>query len=408
MMKRVWLPILLLALSVAWACSSGSRSAATPTVPVTAVAPTDTAVPCNDENAIGIVRRSVVRISTDAAVGTGIVVGENQILTNAHVVEDNGTVRVQSQDGAEEGTVVGTDKVIDLALIQAATHALPAVKFADPSSLKPGQRLLAIGYALDLPGEPSTTGGIFSALRELDGVHYVQTDAPINPGNSGGPLFTQCGDVVGLNTLGNRAGIGFAIDSTALRTVTGDLALATKSAKPTLAPNPSERPAPEPLSTQPAVPAAPPPAPSASSATCGQNATAALTDPTIIGPTYHGDVLLIKLNYSAPGCEYLTVSLDGYHVAGSPWYKYWCEPRDQLGTCRPDLVPSAMYTENLYIKNVAGSGTVLVESGPFPPQNGFGSTANLEGFTICGGRIYFYPAPPGADPFRIPFGQPCP
>ncbi len=216
---------LALAVSAALACRSSDTQTNT-------VVPTDTTIACTDENAIKIVRQSVVRISTDAAVGTGIVVAENQILTNAHVVEDNENVSVQRQDGAEDGTVVGIDNVIDLALIQVATHALPSVTFADPSSLKSGQRLLAIGYALDLPGEPSTTAGIFSALREIDGVHYVQTDAPINPGNSGGPLFTQCGEVVGLNTLGNRAGVGFAIGSSELRAANRDLVSQPPKAKP--------------------------------------------------------------------------------------------------------------------------------------------------------------------------------
>lgn len=104
MTKRAWLPFLLLALATAWACSSGGGSSATPTAPAAAVAPTDTAVPCTDENAIQTVRKSVVRIATDAAVGTGIVVGDNQILTNAHVVEGNDVVRVESQGGALEGT----------------------------------------------------------------------------------------------------------------------------------------------------------------------------------------------------------------------------------------------------------------------------------------------------------------
>ena len=214
----VWL-LLASSLALACACSSAGRSFDTPTVSL-GVAAADTALPCSDETAIRTIRGSVVRISTDVAVGTGIVVAQDQILTNAHVVEGNSRARVESEEGADEGTVVGTDVVVDLALIQAPTHALPAVKFADTSALKPGQRLLAMGYALDLPGEPSNTAGIFSALREKDGVHYVQTDAPINPGNSGGPLFTQCGDVVGLNTSGTLTGIGFAIDASAPRTAT--------------------------------------------------------------------------------------------------------------------------------------------------------------------------------------------
>lgn len=414
---------LLLAATGAWACGSGGDSTSTPTIAVVA---TGTAVPCTDENAIGIVRRSVVRISTDDAVGTGIVVGDNQILTNAHVVEGHEKVRVESQDGAGEGTVVGTDAVIDLALIRAATHALPAVNFADPSSLKPGQRLLAIGYALDLPGEPSTTGGIFSALREIDGVHYVQTDAPINPGNSGGPLFTQCGDVVGLNTSGNRAGIGFAIDSSALRAFDGDPAFATGDEVPTRVTNPPD---PSPPARSDGG-AAPPdvriptatPAPSVSvppPAVCGEGLSVSVLGDSPIGHTYHDSESFptVTVSYNAPGCTRTTAYFRGTYASGTPWWQFECgSTRDKA--CKDHTQPGSpeLPLVNTFYSNdqwlVAESGTVT--SVAMEQRYVGGAPSQLEGFTLCDVAIVFtsstsYYIPfEGTEVFTVFIGAPCP
>ena len=85
--------------------------------------------------------------------------------------------------------------------------------------------MLAIGFALDLAGEPTVTLGIISALDRtlitegqgaLDGL--IQTDAAISSGNSGGPLVNAAGQVVGINTAVARSdvtvaasNVGFAI-----------------------------------------------------------------------------------------------------------------------------------------------------------------------------------------------------
>ncbi len=76
------------------------------------------------------------------------------------------------------------------------------------------------------------TRGIVSAIRTIDGVQYVQTDAAINPGNSGGPLLNDRGEVVGMNTFEHRdaEGIGFAVSAEVLRT---RLAIIRGSASPT-------------------------------------------------------------------------------------------------------------------------------------------------------------------------------
>jgi S1-C subfamily serine protease len=114
----------------------------------------------------------------------------------------------------------------DLALLRIAGDGYPAVTFADPESIRIGDEVVAIGFALDLDGEPSVTRGIVSALDRtistrggaLDGL--IQTDAAISSGNSGGPLVNAAGEVVGINTAVARgsattaaSNISFAISS---------------------------------------------------------------------------------------------------------------------------------------------------------------------------------------------------
>lgn len=160
--------------------------------------------------------------------GSGIIYdASGLILTNAHVLADAETVRVQFADGTRaEGVVVGTAPAIDVGLVRVDTDMVltPAV-FADRSTLEVGQLAVAVGSPFGL--QQSVTSGIVSAvgraIREGAGgsafVEMIQTDAPINPGNSGGALANRLGQVIGMNTLiqtdgsvGN-IGLGFAIPS---------------------------------------------------------------------------------------------------------------------------------------------------------------------------------------------------
>jgi serine protease Do len=96
--------------------------------------------------------------------------------------------------------------------------------------VKPGQWVVAVGNPFGLGG--TVTAGIVSALgRDLGDSPYdsfIQIDAPINQGNSGGPLFTQNGNVIGMNTAilspsGGSIGIGFAIPANTIKTVVAQL-----------------------------------------------------------------------------------------------------------------------------------------------------------------------------------------
>ena len=95
---------------------------------------------------------------------------------------------------------------------------MPVVKLGDPSKLRPGEWVLAIGSPFTF--ENSVTAGIVSATgRAMPGedlVPFIQTDVAVNPGNSGGPLFNLNGEVVGINSQiysrsGGYMGLSFAI-----------------------------------------------------------------------------------------------------------------------------------------------------------------------------------------------------
>jgi serine protease Do len=152
--------------------------------------------------------------------GSGFIISsDGYILTNAHVVADASQVRVKMSDRRElSATVVGIDRKSDVAVIKVDAKNLPTVTLGDPSKVKPGEWVIAIGSPFGL--ENSVTAGIVSATsRALPNDNYVpfiQTDVPVNPGNSGGPLFNMRGEVIGINSQiysqsGGYMGISFAI-----------------------------------------------------------------------------------------------------------------------------------------------------------------------------------------------------
>jgi len=151
--------------------------------------------------------------------GSGFIVSPNgYILTNAHVVAEASEVMVRLTDRREfSAKVVGVDRRTDVAVIRINADQLPTVTIGDPSRLRPGEWVVAIGSPFGF--ENSVTAGIVSATsRSLpnDYTPFIQTDAAVNPGNSGGPLFNLRGEVVGINSQiysrsGGFMGISFAI-----------------------------------------------------------------------------------------------------------------------------------------------------------------------------------------------------
>jgi len=154
------------------------------------------------------------------SLGSGFIVSaDGYILTNAHVVDGADEVVVKLTDKRElKAKVIGADKRTDVALIKIEAQGLPAVRLGEPSKLRVGEWVVAIGSPFGF--ESSVTAGIVSAkgrsLPQENFVPFIQTDVAINPGNSGGPLFNMKGEVVGINSqiysrTGGFMGLSFAI-----------------------------------------------------------------------------------------------------------------------------------------------------------------------------------------------------
>jgi S1-C subfamily serine protease len=177
--------------------------------------------------------------------GSGFVIDKDgHILTNYHVVADARQVEVTLHNRKKyKATVVGTDPAHDLAVIQIkAPDLIPSV-LGDSRNLQVGQKVYAIGNPFGLAG--TMTRGIVSSIRpvrEPNGAtidEAIQTDAAINPGNSGGPLMNWHGEVIGINTMilssvGQNAGIGFAIPINTAKAVLNDLMTLGRVRRPAL------------------------------------------------------------------------------------------------------------------------------------------------------------------------------
>jgi S1-C subfamily serine protease len=167
--------------------------------------------------------------------GSGVVITpDGYVVTSAHVVEGAGSGIASFPDGRETRvSVVGADRLSDLAVLRAETGDLTPAALGDAEDLRVGQLVVAIGNPHGFAS--SVTAGVISGLgRSLPvgrrgGPHrlvenIIQTDAALNPGNSGGALVDSAGHVVGINTALAGIGLGLAVPlNDATRSIIGAL-----------------------------------------------------------------------------------------------------------------------------------------------------------------------------------------
>ncbi len=221
----------------------GGQAAATPSP-----APSSALALQNDyERVVAQVLPAVVQINTPTGLGSGVLYdNQGDIVTNAHVVGDNTTftVTLAQSHASQNATLVGVYAPDDLAVVKlgAAPSGLRPASFADSSTVRVGQIVLAMGNPLGLSS--SVTEGIVSAVGRTVAEpagggspaatipNMTQTSAAINPGNSGGALVDLNGRVIGVNTLaavdqelggGAAPGIGFAIPSSTITRIADQL-----------------------------------------------------------------------------------------------------------------------------------------------------------------------------------------
>ncbi len=168
------------------------------------------------------IQASIARLAQDAGpsvpgigqrwgIGSGIVLGAGQVLTNAHNVRGTHATVTFADGRTAEGTVAGHDIDGDLAVIQADTGQIPALPWATTAPAigmpvfalaNPGGRGLRVTF-----GSVSGIDRTFRGPRGLRITGSLEHTAPLLPGSSGGPVLNAAGQLLGINT--NRLGEGF-------------------------------------------------------------------------------------------------------------------------------------------------------------------------------------------------------
>ena len=157
--------------------------------------------------------QSVFVVTSGNSLGSGFAVGENCIVTNAHVLDNPNNIHLTTYSGETYSAyLVDMDQQKDIAVLGVKDVKFTPLKIADYAALNTGDDAYAIGAPKSMAY--TLTKGVISAKeRKIRGHTYIQTDAAINEGNSGGPLMNEEGNVIGINTLkmSDSEGIGLAI-----------------------------------------------------------------------------------------------------------------------------------------------------------------------------------------------------
>lgn len=169
--------------------------------------------------------------------GTGFVLSDELILTNAHVVEQSSQIFVQPPQSSDRlrAELVAIGRGIDLALVRLRRDSERETFHAEHPGLSLKDELPEIGGTVQAYGYPmggeqlSITEGVVSRIEYAD--YYfdvfglrIQVDAALNPGNSGGPVVMD-GEVIGVTFSGidQAENIGYVIPAEEVRAFLDDV-----------------------------------------------------------------------------------------------------------------------------------------------------------------------------------------
>jgi serine protease Do len=138
--------------------------------------------------------------SGSLAYGSGVIVGENQVITNCHVLRKTKQPWVSQGDTAYSIMGVQANRWQDLCLLTLFQLNKNPVPIGRSNDLTKGQELAAMGHSSGSPA-PLTTGGYMISAYDMDGGKIILSSAKFRLGASGSGLFDMKGNLVGINTF---------------------------------------------------------------------------------------------------------------------------------------------------------------------------------------------------------------
>ena len=132
--------------------------------------------------------------------GSGVVVGENKVITNCHIFRSTKQPWVSRGEDTYTITSVQADRWHDLCLVSAPNLPLKPVPLGKASQIKRGQEVLAIGHSNGVPN-PLTSAGVVKTTYDFEGGSVIRTTAKFLMGASGSGIFDLQGNLLGINTF---------------------------------------------------------------------------------------------------------------------------------------------------------------------------------------------------------------
>jgi S1-C subfamily serine protease len=155
------------------------------------------------------------------SLGSGVVIGRDQVVTNCHVLAKAKRAAVTRDDVSYGATLEWPDVERDLCILKVPNLDAPAVTVASAEGMKTGSRVYAIGSPRGL--DRTISDGLLSGVRRSANGEFIalQVTVPISPGSSGGGLFDNRGRLIGITSFQLKEGqnLNFAVPATWIKDV---------------------------------------------------------------------------------------------------------------------------------------------------------------------------------------------
>lgn len=194
--------------------TTSATSATSTTSTSTTVPPIEADIAFTVDSVIDTIAPSVAFVLTQQGTGSGVVISDELLVTNAHVVWPDRTVSLVFRNGATfQGRVLAIDPFIDLAVVDISrlSRKPPPLPLGTTTDITRGDSLWIVGYPLPSEFTPEPTVDLGEIIGftdwEFSGVRWLSVAAPAIGGQSGGAVVDSNGRLVGISTFGSTSSL---------------------------------------------------------------------------------------------------------------------------------------------------------------------------------------------------------